>query len=220
MKTGFFPATFDQLPIVGILRGFTRAETSEIVRAAARGGLVNLEITMNSPSACDQIRDATELAGNSMNIGAGTVTRLDILEAALGAGASFIVTPVVHPDVIRRCRELAIPIFPGAFTPTEIVRAWELGAEMVKVFPADAAGPGYIRGLKGPLPQIKLLPTGGIDLETLPRFLEAGADGFGVGSPLFQKEKVAAKNWSWIEERCRAFALAYRTGKNNRAIRS
>ena len=127
----------------------------------------------------------------------------------MGAGASFIVTPAVNEGVIRKCVELGVPVFPGAFSPGEIYRAWELGATMVKVFPADHAGPGYFRMIRGTWPEVKLLPTGGVSLKTLEGY--AGlADGFGVGSPLFHPERLARSDWGWVEDRTREFCEAVR----------
>ena len=210
MKTLFSQDLFRELPIIGILRGFALDLLPEIVGAAIRGGLRNIEITMNTPGAARQIREALALAEGRLNIGAGTVINRQLLEEALAEGASFVVTPTVEPTIIRECVERKIPVFPGAYTPTEIVTAWELGATMVKVFPAESLGPTYIRAVKAPLPQIKLLPTGGVDLKTLPMFLKAGADGFGVGSPLFDRDRIESRDWPWLESRCRAFAETYR----------
>jgi 2-dehydro-3-deoxyphosphogluconate aldolase/(4S)-4-hydroxy-2-oxoglutarate aldolase len=209
MKTPFSWALFRELPIVGILRGFAPGQTTEILCAALRGGLRNIEITMNSPAAARQLREAVSLAEGRLNIGAGTVINLELLDQALAAGASFVVTPTLEPTVISECVNQKVPVFPGAFSPTEIVRAWDLGAMMVKIFPAESVGPGYIRALKAPLPHIKLLPTGGVDLKTLPAFLKAGADGFGIGSPLFDRQRVESCDWTWVEAQCRAFAEAY-----------
>jgi 2-dehydro-3-deoxyphosphogluconate aldolase/(4S)-4-hydroxy-2-oxoglutarate aldolase len=197
MNASFSCALFQELPIVGILRGFTLGQMTEIVRAALRGGLRNIEITMNTPDAARQLREAVTVAEGRLNVGAGTVINLELLDQALVAGASFIVTPTVEPKVITECANQKIPVFPGAFSPTEVVRAWELGAMMVKIFPAECVGPGYIRALKAPLPHIKLLPTGGVDLKTLPDFQKAGADGFGIGSPLFDRQRVESCDWTW-----------------------
>ena len=201
---------FQELPVVGILRGFKEEQMAEIIEASIRGGLRNIEFTMNTPGASRQIRAAVALAQGRMNIGAGTVINRQLLDEALAAGASFVVTPTVEPLVITECVRQKIPVFPGALSPTEIVSAWELGATMVKVFPAETLGPGYIRALKAPLPHIRLLPTGGVDLNTLPAFLKAGAEGFGVGSPLFDRNRIESCDWPWLEARCRAFAETYR----------
>ena len=208
MNTPFCAKLFEQVPIVGILRGLSADKLAPVVAAVQLGGLTNLEITMNTPGAVEQIRAAGKIVGAALNIGAGTVTNLASLEEALAAGASFIVTPIVAVPVIERCVKLGVPVFAGAFSPTEIVQAWELGAMMVKVFPAETLGPGYLRNLKGPCPYLRLMPTGGVDLNTLPAYAKAGADAFGVGSPLFQADRLAAGDWSWLRQQCRAFVNA------------
>lgn len=200
---------FHRLPVVGILRGFEAGAIRELLGACRRGGLENIEITMNSPGAESLIRIAVEEAGDDLNVGAGTVLDEGTLERALEGGASFIVTPVVVPEVIRACRERQVPVFPGALTPTEVHAAWKLGADLVKVFPASVLGPAYIRELKAPLGDIKLMPTGGVTAASLPEYRRAGADGFGVGSPLFRRERVAAGDWPWVEEQARRFVEAF-----------
>ena len=215
MGTPFSQELFQQLPIIGILRGLAATRLRSVVEAVGDGGVTNLEITMNTPGAADQIQVAREIAGSALNIGAGTVTDLRLLEDALSAGASFIVTPTVAVPVIERCRQLQVPVFPGAFSPTEIVRAWELGATMVKLFPAEFLGPAYLRRLKTPLPQLKLMPTGGVDVVTLEAYAKAGADAYGVGSSLFHAERMAAQDWEWLRDQCCAFAGAYRKTKES-----
>src|SRR5438093_12000722 len=148
MSVSFSRALFQELPIVGILRGFTLGQMTEIVRAAIRGGLRNIVITMNTPGAALQLREAVTIADGRLKVGAGTVTNLELLDQALDAGAAFVVTPTIEPKVITACVNQKIPVFPGAFSPTEIVRAWDLGAMMIKVFPAESVGPSYIRALK------------------------------------------------------------------------
>lgn len=203
------PQGIAELPIVGILRGAALDQVSSIVNAVRAGGLKSLEITMNSTQAGEQIRSARAAAGSELMVGAGTVTNMGELDAALEAGAEFIVTPVLVRPVVMRCVELGVPVFPGALSPTEIVEAWEMGAAMVKVFPADGLGPAYLRSLKGPFPEIRLMPTGGVDLESLEAFWKAGASGFGVGSPLFQADRIRAGDWGWLKTRCRLFAERY-----------
>ena len=215
MSAPFSQELFQQLPIVGILRGLPATGLRSVVEAVCDGGLTNLEITMNTPGATDQIQVAREIASSALNIGAGTVTDLRMLDDALLAGASFIVTPTVVAPVIECCVQLKVPVFPGAFSPIEIMRAWELGATMVKVFPAEFLGPAYLRSLKAPLPHLKLMPTGGVDVATLDAYAKAGADAFGVGSPLFRVERIAAQDWEWLRNQCRAFAGAYRKTKQS-----
>lgn len=209
MSNAFSNERFQSLPLVGILRGFHAAQIEPTVEACLKGGLTSLEITMNTEGADDQIRTAIATADGRMNIGAGTVTSRERLDRALTAGASFVVTPAVIPAVIGRCRELDVPVIPGAFTPTEVWQAWDSGATMVKLFPADLGGPGYIKALKGPYPEIKIMATGGVSLDTIEGYLEAGADGFGLGGPLFRKGKIDAGDWVWIENQIRRHREIY-----------
>lgn len=212
MPAPFDPDLFRRLPVVGILRFFPRHQVERLIPAALEGGLCNLEITMNTAGAEDLIRLACSLVGSRANIGAGTVITLDQLDRALAAGASFIVTPALVPEVIRACVERNVPVMPGAMTPTEILTAWQLGATVVKVFPADQLGPAHIRAVKAPFPEIPLMPTGGVTVETLPAFRKAGADAFGVGGPLFDPKQAAAGNWDWFRQQAARFVDAYRAG--------
>jgi 2-dehydro-3-deoxyphosphogluconate aldolase/(4S)-4-hydroxy-2-oxoglutarate aldolase len=213
MITPFNDTLFRSMPIVGILRFFPRDQVEHLVPAVVDGGLVNLEVTLNSPGAADLIRLTRDLLGPRGNVGAGTVTSMQGLDLALEAGASFIVTPVVLPEVIRACVERGVPVMPGAMTPTEIFTAWNLGASLVKVFPADQLGPGHLRAVKAPFPEIRLMPTGGVTVETLPAFRDAGADAFGVGSPLFDPRQVAAGNWDWFRQRASRFCESFGSPK-------
>src|SRR5437762_648735 len=210
MSTTFNVDLFKKLPVVGILRFFKREEVEKLVPASLEGGLCNVEVTMNTAGAIDLIKLTRDLLGDRGNVGAGTVTSIDALEAALQAGASFIVTPAIVPDVIKVCAARQVPVMPGAMTPTEILTAWRLGATMVKVFPADQLGPGHIKAVKAPFPEIPLMPTGGVTVETLPAFKKAGADAVGVGSPLFDPKQVAAGNWGWFRQQAARFAEAWK----------
>jgi 2-dehydro-3-deoxyphosphogluconate aldolase / (4S)-4-hydroxy-2-oxoglutarate aldolase len=220
MANSFDWRLFETLPIIGILRGYSIEEVEKIVLHCADGGLRNLEITMNSDNAAASIRAAKERAEGRMNLGAGTVCTLDDLDAALTAGATFIVTPIINAVVILACKKEKVPVIPGGFTPTEIYQAWQLGADMVKLFPANRFGPEYLKDIRGPLDRIKLVPTGGIDLENLPAYLENGAYGFGVGSPLFDKRRVEAGDWDWVKGQARRFAALYEswTDTNRRGM--
>lgn len=205
-----FDATrFAAMPLIAILRGQPIGLIDPVVQALADGGFVALEITMNTPGAAAQIRTAGACAGNRLAVGAGTVTSLAELDEAHAAGASFIVTPVVVPEVITECVRRGLPVFPGAFTPTEIHQAHRLGATMVKLFPAHRLGPGYVRDLRAPLSSIRLLATGGITPETLPGYAQAGVAGFGVGSPLLAPARLAAGEWDWLRQRAREFCAAW-----------
>ena len=193
---GLFSWTeFLKVPVIGIARNIPLEAIIQILPLYQSSGLTSIEITMNSDGAEDIIRYAALRYKDHLNIGAGTVCSLDDLDRALVAGAQFIVTPVMEEDIIRRCKEIGIPVFPGAFTPSEIYNAWKSGADMVKVFPASMLGPQYIRELRGPLNQVKLMPTGGINSDNATAFLRAGASALAMGSELMDKKLIRDKNW-------------------------
>jgi 2-dehydro-3-deoxyphosphogluconate aldolase/(4S)-4-hydroxy-2-oxoglutarate aldolase len=194
-KASFSWELFNKIPIIGIMRNLPAGRIIQIASLFAEAGLTNLEITLNSPGAPELIRELAKVFKDKINIGAGTVCSLGELDTALSAGAAFIVTPVVNEEIIQKCVSMAIPVFPGAYTPTEIYRAHVLGAAMVKVFPASALGPAYVRELSGPFPHFKLLPTGGISVENMEDYIKAGAKGLGIGSHLFPAELIQQERW-------------------------
>lgn len=179
--------------IVAVVRAPDPAGLVEVIRALSAGGVTVAEVTLTVPDALDVIRQAKESLGDSVLLGAGTVLDPETCRAALLAGAEFIVSPTLNLDVIRVCRRYDKLVMPGAFTPTEIMAAWEAGADIVKVFPADVVGPAFFRAMRGPLPQVRLMPTGGVDLNTAADFLKAGACCLGVGSQLVDPKLVAAR---------------------------
>lgn len=197
---------FNKAPLVGIIRNVSLEDVKRILPIYREAGLTTVEITMNTPGAADMIRYALENEHYGLNIGAGTVCTKDDLDAALEAGAQFIVTPVLSKKVVKSCVKKGIPVFPGAYTPTEIFNAWSLGASMVKIYPATALGPGYIKDLKAPMNQLKLLPTGGVSLENMEAFLKAGANGLGIGGQLFDKKLIQDKNWDGLKAHFLQFA--------------
>ncbi|QHV99872.1 bifunctional 4-hydroxy-2-oxoglutarate aldolase/2-dehydro-3-deoxy-phosphogluconate aldolase [Spirosoma endbachense] len=196
---------FAKAPLIGIIRGLSFEEISQILPIYREAGLTTIEITMNTPGAEDMIRYALETYSDGFNIGAGTVCTKDDLDKALDAGAQFIVTPIINKKVIKACVKHGVPIFPGAFTPSEIYTAWSLGASMVKVYPATSLGPDYIKDVKAPLNQLKLVPTGGINLENMAAYFQAGADGLGVGGHLFDKTFIRQKNWTGLKNHFQQF---------------
>lgn len=199
-KASFSWELFNKIPIIGIMRNLPAGRIIQIASLFAEAGLTNLEITLNSPGAPELIRELAKVFKDKINIGAGTVCSLGELDTALSAGAAFIVTPVVNEEIIQKCVSMAIPVFPGAFTPTEIYRAHVLGAAMIKVFPASALGPAYISELSGPFPHFKLLPTGGISLENMDDYIKAGAKGLGIGSHLFPAELIQQERWNDLRQ--------------------
>jgi 2-dehydro-3-deoxyphosphogluconate aldolase/(4S)-4-hydroxy-2-oxoglutarate aldolase len=189
---------FEKAPIVGIVRNLSMEAVKHILPVYRAAGLTTIEITMNTPGAADIIRYALANEQEGLNIGAGTVCTKEDLQEALDAGAQFIVTPVLNKKVIKSCVKKGVPIFPGAYTPSEIYSAWSLGAQVVKVFPATALGPEYIKDLRGPMNQLKLLPTGGVGLENMNEFLRAGATGLGIGGQLFDKKLIDNQDWDGL----------------------
>jgi 2-dehydro-3-deoxyphosphogluconate aldolase / (4S)-4-hydroxy-2-oxoglutarate aldolase len=190
--------------LAGGLVAVVRAESGEllvnVVRALAEGGVTAAEITFTVPNAIDVIKTCRNELGDSVVLGAGTVLDPETARAALLAGAEYIVAPTVNLEVIRLCRRYDKVVMPGAFTPTEILAAWEAGADVVKVFPADVGGPAYLKAIRGPLPQIRLMPTGGVDLGTAEAFLRAGACCLGVGSSLVEPKAVTAGDFGRLRD--------------------
>ena len=184
--------------IVAVVRFRDPGPLVEVVKALADGGVTVAEVTFTVPNAIDVIREAKKQLGDRVLLGAGTVLDPETARAAFLAGAEFLVSPTVNVDVIRMARRYDKLVMPGAFTPTEVLTAWEAGADVVKVFPADILGPAFFKALKGPLPQVKLMPTGGVDLTTASEFLKAGAVCLGVGSQLVDPKLVAARDFAGI----------------------
>jgi 2-dehydro-3-deoxyphosphogluconate aldolase/(4S)-4-hydroxy-2-oxoglutarate aldolase len=191
--------SFSAVPIIGIIRNLSFDIIEKILPVYLSSGLTTIEITMNTPFAEDIIKFAAQKYKGQLNVGAGTVCNIHDLKVALDAGAQFIVTPILDVDVVKTCVKAKIPVFPGAYTPTEIYQAWQMGASMVKVFPATLLGPEYIRDVKAPLNQIKLIPTGGVNIENITSFMNAGADGVGIGSQLFDKTLIKNEDWNGLE---------------------
>ena len=191
--------------IVAVVRAPDPTGLVEVIRALADGGVTVAEVTFTVPGAAEVIREARRQLGDRVFLGAGTVLDPETARIALLAGAEFIVSPTVNLDVIRLCRRYDKLVMPGAFTPTEILAAWEAGADVVKVFPADALGPAFFKAMRGPLPQVKLMPTGGVDLTTATEYLKAGAVCLGIGSQLVDPQLVAAREFDKLSELARKY---------------
>ncbi len=209
---------FQQIPLVGICRNVALADLMQILPLYQSAGLRNIEITMNTPDAADTISTLVKEFENELSIGAGTVCSTAELDIALAAGATFIVTPVVNEKVIKGCREAETPVFAGAFTPTEIFQAWTYGADVVKLFPSSAISLEFIRDIKGPFPQIPLLPTGGINLDNCADFIKAGAAGVGIGSQLFNRKMVESGNWEALQKHFLAYATKIKNAIATRPV--
>ena len=199
--------------IVAVVRSPDSEQLVEVARALADGGVTVMEITFSVPNALEVIRQVRAAMGERVLLGAGTVLDPETARAALLAGAEFIVAPTLNLDVIKLCRRYDKLVMPGAFTPTEILSAWEAGADIVKVFPADAGGPNYLKALRGPLPQIRLMPTGGVDLNTAADFLKAGACCLGVGSQLVEPKAIKERDFGRIRELARQYVEVVRRAR-------
>ena len=195
--------------VIPVVRASSEGEAISVVEAIKAGGLPILEITMTVPRAVEVIETLSARYGNEAIVGAGTVLDPESARACILAGAQFIVSPALNLETIACCRELDVTVMPGALTPTEIVMAWNAGADLVKVFPAGAmGGASYIKSLKAPLPQIELIPTGGVTLANAADFIKAGAAAVGVGTDLVdmtairlgQPEKITHAARAFIEE--------------------
>jgi 2-dehydro-3-deoxyphosphogluconate aldolase / (4S)-4-hydroxy-2-oxoglutarate aldolase len=191
--------------IVAVVRSPDSAQLVEVCRALADGGVSVVEITMTVPDALEVLRQVRRALGHRLLLGAGTVLDPETARAVLLAGAEYVVAPTVNLDVIRLCQRYDRLVMPGAFTPTEILTAWEAGADIVKVFPADVVGPAFFKALRGPLPHVRLMPTGGVDLTTAAAFLKAGACCLGVGGQLVEPRAVAEGNFDRIRDLARQY---------------
>ena len=198
--------------IVAVVRSPDSQQLVEVARALADGGIFAVEITMSVPNALEVVRQVRQELGARILLGAGTVLDPETARAVLLAGAEYIVAPTVNLDVIRLCRRYDKLVMPGAFTPTEILTAWEAGADIVKVFPADVVGPAFFKAMRGPLPQIRMMPTGGVDLNSAAAFLKAGACCLGVGGQLVEPKAVAERNFDRIRDLAKQYvAIVKRT---------
>jgi 2-dehydro-3-deoxyphosphogluconate aldolase/(4S)-4-hydroxy-2-oxoglutarate aldolase len=189
--------------VVAVIRMKDAARLGQAAAALRRGGVAALEVTMTVPGAVEIIRELIRTRTPGTLVGAGTVLDAGAAADVIAAGADFVVSPVTDRDVIRACRDAGVLVAPGAFTPTEIVAAWKAGADIVKVFPATSLGPRFFRDLRGPLPHIRLMPTGGVTLENAHDFLDAGACCVGLGTALVDARAVEAGDWAALEARAR-----------------
>ena len=207
MQTADALARIKTEKLVAIIRADSPNGLLDCARALAAGGLTSIELTMTTPGAIAMLEQAAAELPDFL-FGLGTVLDTETARAGILAGAKFIVTPALRPDVITLCRRYRVPVFAGALTPTEILSAWETGADAVKVFPAEFFGPAYIKSVKAPLPQIDLVPTGGVTPDTIGEFLKAGATACAAGSALVDGKSLKEKNWAVITARAQAFVKA------------
>jgi 2-dehydro-3-deoxyphosphogluconate aldolase/(4S)-4-hydroxy-2-oxoglutarate aldolase len=194
--------------VVAIIRADNSEELIHACRALIAGGVSGIEITMTTPNALKVIGDVTREFGDAVLAGVGSVLDAETAEAALAAGAEYVVTPVLRPDVIAFCNRVDKPIFSGSYTPTEAQTAYELGADFIKIFPADGLGPKYIQAIRGPLPHLNIVPTGGVDVNSAGAFIRAGCVAVAAGSTLVSKDILRNKDWAQLTALAAQFIAA------------
>ena len=199
--------------VVAIMRADDSEQLLDAAAAIREGGVNVIEVTMTTPGALSVIQKAVAKYGEDVLFGAGTVLDPESARAAILAGAGFVVAPSLNRGVIEICNRYSVPVMPGAYTPTEILTAWECGADMVKVFPASVGGAELIKALKAPLPQIDLVPVGGVDLDTTADFIRAGSAAVGVGSSLINKKLLDSRDFSTLTDLARRFVEEVRSGR-------
>ncbi len=195
-----------QSGVVAIIRADKAEDLVDVGRALRQGGVRFIEITMTVPGALPVIEKAVAaLASDEVYIGAGTVLDAETARLTILAGAAYVVSPAFRPEVIATCKRYGVAVMPGAMTPTEVLNAWEAGGDVIKIFPAGIGGPQFFKDLKGPLPQIELMPTGAVNRQTAPQFIKAGACAVGVGGELVGKSLIAARDFATITRNAREF---------------
>jgi len=194
-----------------------RANSSEQLIAAAdaikKGGVQVIEVTMTTPGALDVIKEATQRYGQEVLFGAGTVLDAETARAAILAGAGFVVAPTLNMEMIAMCNRYNIPVAPGCYTPTEMLTAWEAGVDLIKLFPADVGGPGLVKAIRAPLPQLNIVPVGGVNLNTAAEFISKGAFALGVGSSLVNQKLLDTGDMAELTRRAEAFVAEVKKGR-------
>jgi 2-dehydro-3-deoxyphosphogluconate aldolase/(4S)-4-hydroxy-2-oxoglutarate aldolase len=199
--------------IVAVIRATSGEQLVNVARALYEGGVDVLEVTFTVPGALGIIADLHRALGDKILLGAGTVLDPETARAAFLAGAEFLVSPIVNLDVIRLGNRYDKLVMPGALTPTEIMTAWDAGAQIIKIFPADVGGPAYLKSIRAPLPQVRLLPTGGVNLDTIADFFQAGACAVGLGGNLVEAKAVAAGDMARIKSLAEQYVAAVKQSR-------
>jgi 2-dehydro-3-deoxyphosphogluconate aldolase/(4S)-4-hydroxy-2-oxoglutarate aldolase len=199
--------------VIAVVRALRREQVLPLSRALIAGGINAIEITTTTPDAFAAIREARSEFGEQALIGVGTILKAYDCQQAIDADAQFIVTPICRPDFVALAHHANKPIMLGAYTPTEAQLAHEAGADFVKIFPADTLGPNYIKSIRAPLPHLKIVPTGGVDLQTIGEFFKAGCAAVGAGSSLIAKEMLQSDDWPALTKRAEEFARAARAAR-------
>jgi 2-dehydro-3-deoxyphosphogluconate aldolase / (4S)-4-hydroxy-2-oxoglutarate aldolase len=201
--------------IVAVVRTSAFEDVAPVCDALAAGRVIGLEITMTVPDAVRALRETAARFGTRALVGAGTVLNADQCRAVLEAGAQFVVSPITKLEIISVAHAADKPVMIGAYTPTEAQLAHEAGADFIKIFPADKLGPGYIKNIRAPLPHLRIVPTGGVDLQSAPEFLRAGCAALGVGSSLLNAEMIKGKRWSELTQLASEFVSVVRAARKH-----
>ena len=201
--------------VVAIIRASNPSLLIEVVDAIQAGGIDIIEITMTTPNALGVLEEAVAKFGDEVLLGVGSVLDAETTRISILSGAEFVVSPVTRPDVIETCNRYGKVVMPGAFTPTEILTAWEIGADYVKVFPSSVAGARYIKEIKAPLPQIELIPTGGITIDNAGEFIAAGSSALGVGSGLVNQKIIAEREFETLTENASRLIQTVQEARNS-----
>jgi 2-dehydro-3-deoxyphosphogluconate aldolase/(4S)-4-hydroxy-2-oxoglutarate aldolase len=202
-----------QTGVIAIIRAQSSDQLIAAADAIKTGGVRVIEVTMTTPGALDVIAEATRRYGEDVLFGAGSVLDAETARAAILAGAGFVVAPTLNLNVIALCNRYSIPVMPGCFTPTEMLTAWEAGADMVKLFPAEIGGPALVKAIRAPLPQLEIVPVGGVNLDTAADFIRNGATALGVGSSLVNQKLLDAGDMTELTRRAARFIEEVKNGR-------
>ena len=206
----------EETGLVPVVRAASADEAMRVIDAIKEGGVSVLEITMTVPGAVKVIEEVVARYGSEVTVGAGTVLDPETARACILAGAQFVVSPSLNLDTIALCRRYSVPVMPGALTPTEVVTAWTAGADFVKIFPCGSVGgASYIKNLKGPLPHIKMIPTGGVSMNNAADFIKAGSSAVGVGTDLVDVKAIRAGEAHVVVERAKQFTEIIRQARSS-----
>lgn len=189
--------------VVAVIRMKDTQRLKKVIEAIRLGGVKSIEITMTVPGAVQIIADLVKTVPEDVLVGAGTVTDVETANKVIDAGAKFVVGPILNVDIIKLCNQRGVVIMPGCYTPTEIFTAWKAGADIIKVFPATSLGPKYFKDIRGPFPDLRLLPTGGVSVDNVGEWIAAGAVAVGIGSDLLDKKAIDEERYEVLTERAK-----------------
>jgi 2-dehydro-3-deoxyphosphogluconate aldolase/(4S)-4-hydroxy-2-oxoglutarate aldolase len=199
--------------VIAIMRAQSPKQLMAAADAIKKGGVRVIEVTMTTPGALDVIKEATKKYGQQVLFGAGTVLDAETARAAILAGAEFVVAPTLNLEMVALCNRYSVPVVPGCYTPTEMLTAWEAGADMIKLFPASVGGPSLVKAIRAPLPQLEIVPVGGVNLDTAADFIMNGAAALGVGSSLINQKLLDAGDMDELTRRAAAFVQEVKKGR-------